>query len=120
MSFFPSSLLEKLYTRESLENTETGFQFKIKNRLSSAKLTEVISAKVGEHPITPSEATLDFGGGNIIKADQIEGEIEFALGQEFTVSVEKAPLSSGDYNVAIAFVAKPFGKLSIKVSDSIA
>ena len=119
MNFIPSALLEKLYTRKSLENNATGFQFKIKNRLSNAQLTEVLSAKVGEKIITPKEVSLDFGGGKVVDPQEIKEPIAFSLGQEFTVKVEGEALAAGDYNVELNFVTQPVGKLSLKIKDKI-
>ena len=69
--FIPSLLLKQLYTFGSLENGPDGVQFALKNRLSDASFTGLSGVKINGSSIALDLVTLDFGGGIILKPDQV-------------------------------------------------
>ena len=71
MALIPSMLLKRLYTYASLENTENGVQFSIKNRLSDAKLTGFHGISIDGKEISNDDLSLDFGEGQVVSPDQI-------------------------------------------------
>ena len=93
MALIPSMLLKRLYTYASLENTDDGVRFSIKNRLSDAKLTAFHGISIDEEEVPADALSLDFGDGQVLSPDQINSgsPIDFPLRKEGT---DSCPVSS--------------------------
>lgn len=120
--FVPSVLLKQLYTFGSLENTDRGIQFAIKNRLKDATLTELIGVKVNGTPVPSDELELYLGDGDVYTPDTISksNPVDFPLRRTLHVRTGSiSHLDIGKHQIEISFRAKPFGKLSFTVEDTI-
>jgi len=119
--FVPSTLLKQLYTFGSLENTDQGVQFAIKNRLKDATLTELMEVKIDGESVPRDELSLFMGNGNTYLADEISSDntIDFPLRRTLHVRAERPALEMGKHEIELSFRAKPFGKLTFTVEDSI-
>jgi hydroxymethylglutaryl-CoA reductase (NADPH) len=119
--FVPSALLKQLYTFNSLENTDQGVEFAIKNRLKDATLTELLDVKIDGESVPRDELHLFMGDGDTYQADEISGDnpIDFPLRRTLHVRAERKLLETGKHEIELSFRAKPFGKLSFTVEDSI-
>ena len=119
--FVPSALLKQLYTFGSLENTDQGVEFAIKNRLKDATLTELLEVKIDGKPVSRDDIHLFMGDGDTYRADDISSEnaIEFPLRRTLHIRAEHPTLTTGKHEIELSFRAKPFGKLSFAVEDSI-
>ena len=120
----PSLLLKQLYTFGSLSNTGSDVKFALKNRLSDATLTGIRSISIDGKPADLANATLELGGGNgPIPVLRVSGSspVEFPLKRVVQVRLEGfGALERGSHEVLVAFDAKPFGELKLKVNDTIA
>jgi hydroxymethylglutaryl-CoA reductase (NADPH) len=116
-----SLLLRQLYTFGSLANTDAGYRFRLKNRLSPATLTGVAGVTVDGHPVPLERLTLGVQGGTPVAATAVSTRkpLDFPLRQEVEVRVGGAPLDAGIHHLALSFAAAPFGDLSFAVRDSI-
>jgi hydroxymethylglutaryl-CoA reductase (NADPH) len=119
--FVPSTLLKQLYTFGSLENTDRGVEFAIKNRLKDATLTELIEVKIDGEPVPRDDVHLFLGDGAVYEADAISADnaIDFPLRRTLHLRADHPALDIGKHEIELAFRAKPFGKLSFAVEDSI-
>jgi hydroxymethylglutaryl-CoA reductase (NADPH) len=120
--FVPSVLLRQLYTFGSLENTDRGVQFSIKNRLKDATLTELIDVKVNGSSVGDDQLRLFMGDGETYGPDDISGSdpIDFPLRRTLHLHATGiGPLDVGKHEIEITFKAKPFGRLSFTVEDAI-
>ena len=119
--FIPSLVLKQLYTNGSLANVEKGVKFALKNRLKNSTLTELTSIKIGGKEVALNEVHLGLGEGVMIRADEISSKnpIDFPLKKSIEVHAVTDRLPAGKYEIEIAFQSKPFGKLKLKVDDSI-
>ena len=119
--FIPKLLLRKLYTYSSLKNIEDGLEFSIKNRLSDATLTKLNHVSINETKYSPDKVKLDLGEGEPLPADKInkDNPIDFPLRKIVNIICENGNLPEGKYKIKLSFEAKPFGKLSFDVEDSI-
>ncbi|MFQ5583664.1 MAG: hydroxymethylglutaryl-CoA reductase, partial [Calditrichia bacterium] len=117
----PSLLLKQLYTFGSLKNNEEGVQFSIKNRLSDATFTGLKSVLVDGKEIPPKNITLHFDDGKFLTPDQVSSKnpIEFPLRKEISISAKGNSLEKGAHKIEVVFDTKPYGKLHLKVTDSI-
>ncbi|MFQ5435802.1 MAG: hydroxymethylglutaryl-CoA reductase, partial [Anaerolineae bacterium] len=120
MALIPSLLLKQLYTFGSLQNTENGIRFSLKNRLSDARLTGVESVKINGNMIPLTAVTLDLdNGSDILPTALAQQPIDFPLRQVVTIFADGEPLPQGKHKVEIKFKTEPFGKLNLKVEDSL-
>jgi hydroxymethylglutaryl-CoA reductase (NADPH) len=119
--FIPSTLLKQLYTFGSLENTDRGVEFAIKNRLKDATLTELIEVKIDGEPVSRDDVHLFLGDGAVYEADAISADntVDFPLRRTLHLRADRPALDIGKHEIELAFRAKPFGKLSFAVEDSI-
>jgi len=117
----PSLLLKQLHTFGSLENTANGVKFSLKNRLSDATLIGLSKVEIAGHDIPLDKVSIEADNGVAIKPSEItkESPIDFPLRKVIDVHAEMENLPEGKYKIRITFEAKPFGKLNLKVEDSI-
>ncbi len=119
--FVPSLLLKQLYTFGSLENSENGVHFAMKNRLSDAKVTEIIGIAVDGQAAPLSGITLDMGNGQALTPETITpaAPVNFPLRQILKLTLDIPPLAPGKHKLEIHFRSEPFGKLKVEVEDTI-
>jgi len=119
--FVPSALLRRLYTFGSLENTDQGVEFAIKNRLKDATLTELQELKIGGVSVPRDQVSLYMGNGETYTADEISTDhtIDFPLRRTLHVRAEGATLDAGKHEIELSFRAEPFGSLQFSVEDSV-
>ncbi len=119
--FIPALVLKQLYTFNSLRNYDGGVQFSLKNRLSDATLTGITSLSLAGINIPLSKILLDLGEGNLVAAANLTEStaIPFSLKDIVTVRCIIPNLPVGKHPIELVFQAKPFGKLTLKIEDSI-
>ena len=119
--FIPSVLLKKLYTIGSLENTDQGVQFSIKNRLKDATLTELERVSIDGTAVPLYDIRLHLGDGTTIDAADLQDSraIDFPLRRTLDVVCNTDTLDVGKHEISIAFKSKPFGTLDFTVEDAI-
>ena len=116
----PSIVLKQLYTFGSLQNTDHGVEFQLKNRLSDATVTDLQSVAFDGHQVPRSAITIDLGEGKSVTPDELaENPIDFPLRRLLTVVCAIEPLPDGKHTIEVRFTAKPFGKLKLKVDGAI-
>jgi len=120
MAMIPSLLLKQLYTFGSLNNTDTGIQFSLKNRLSDATLIAVKSLSIDGKKIPLDDIQFDLGGKNVISTQMLlEKSIDFPLRKIIDVRAKCDALDTGKHALELIFETKPFGKLKLKIEDTI-
>ena len=119
--FFPDALLKQLYTFGSLENTDQGVEFAIKNRLKDATLTQLLDVTINGASVPRENVQLFMGDGETHTATEISDEtpLDFPLRRTLHVRAERPPLEIGKHDIELTFRAQPFGTLSFAVEDSI-
>ncbi|MFK7922066.1 MAG: hydroxymethylglutaryl-CoA reductase [Bacteroidia bacterium] len=116
----PSLLLKQLYTFGSLENTDGGVKFSLKNRLSDATITGVRKVVINGQDIPLEEVKLIVSGKEILPSEISKSSpIDFPLRAIVDIHGKMAPLDLGKHPLEVHFDAKPFGKLKLKVDGSI-
>ena len=118
----PSLLLKQLYTVSSLENTDHGVVFALKNRLSDAQLTGLLALRIDGKEVPLDRVHLELDDGTTLDPGQISKKtpVPFPLRKIVRVAAEIPPLELGKHSLELTFTSKPFGKLTLKVEDSIA
>jgi len=117
----PSLLLKQLYNFSSLQNTEIGLQFSIKNRLSNAELISLLSVQIDGKTVALDTVKIDLGDDNVYSPAQISADhpISFPLGQTLKIIAKTEQLAEGKHNIQVTFNAEPFGELTLDVEDTI-
>ncbi len=116
----PTFLLRKLYIKGSLENLDDGFQFKLKNSISSGTAVNIEPIKINgnEYPLDATVISSDDGEiiGNEISEDKT---FPIKVGLDITIRVKGEQLPEGDHTIDISLTTKEVGKLAFDVQDSI-
>ncbi|MEO1447907.1 MAG: hydroxymethylglutaryl-CoA reductase [Bacteroidota bacterium] len=117
----PSLLLKQLYTFGSLKNTSTGTQFSLKNRLSDATITSLNGVSIGGHAIPLDKIQIQLSDGKTLNPADVTKEtpINFPLRDTLDIQAQMDTLPEGKHPIEVAFSAKPFGKLKLKVEGAI-
>lgn len=119
--FVPSMILKRLYTTNSLLNTDEGVRFSIKNRLNDATLTGIEKIAFEGKEIPLEKLTIVLSDGTRLKPSDISKDkpVDFPLRATFDIYADIEPLDEGKHKVDIAFSAKPFGSLKFDVEDGL-
>ncbi|MBD0401114.1 hydroxymethylglutaryl-CoA reductase [Flammeovirga sp. EKP202] len=120
--FIPSMLLKQLYTRGSLNNTERGIEFSIKNRLKDAEIKELLHIKIDGHEVSNEKIVLHTSNAQDVKATNINSKNRFDFPLRAVIKIEvldHPPLAIEKHEVEISVKASPFGSLKFSVTDAI-
>lgn len=119
--FIPSMILKQLYTFGSLENVPGGVRFSLKNRLSDAKVTELISVKINGETVPAGAMRLALDEDRELAPGDITADqpVDFPLRQTLDILADRDPLPAGKHKIEIQFRTEPFGKLKLEVEDAI-
>lgn len=117
----PSLLLKQLYTFGSLENTDDGIRFSLKNRLSDAQFAGLLSITIDEKNVPLSQIQLAFDDGQQFSPEEVSADnpLDFPLAKIIHIYANGVTLMPGKHSLEIAFDSQPFGTLSFTVEDSI-
>jgi hydroxymethylglutaryl-CoA reductase (NADPH) len=117
----PNLLLKKLYTVGSLKNTDAGPQFALKNRLLDAELVAVSGIAIDGRPLALDDVRLGLAGDRALMPAEVDAAhpVPFPLRSIVTIQTGAADLQKGKHEIEVAFEARPFGNLHLKVEDAI-
>ncbi len=117
----PSLVLRQLYNYGSLKNTDKGFSFTVKNRLTDATVIGISEVSINGLSIALDSVTLQYGENQTSAASDISSEnvIDLKLKSVVTFDVEGANLEAGKHNVVFGFDTKKYGNLLVKVDDAL-
>ena len=90
----PQLILRQLYTNGSLQTTENGIRFSIKNRLADAKILSVNEICIDKINIDLNNVKIAFENGQEFSIDEIKAKpIDFPLRKLFYVKIDNLELS---------------------------
>ena len=117
----PGFLLRRLYVKQSLANTEDGFQFELMNRLGSGYSHKVLPLTVdgAEIPIDSAEFDLE---GKPTRFDQVteQSTLTLAMNKAIVVRVTGTRLEPGAHKIGMGFDVPGLGTLRFDFSDIVA
>lgn len=117
----PGFLLRRLYVKQSLTNTEGGFQFELMNRLGSGYSHKVhpLTVDGAEIPIDSAEFDLE---GTLIRFDHVTEQrtLTLAMNKTIVVRVSGTSLEPGAHKIGMGFDAPGLGTLSFDFTDTVA
>ena len=122
MVYIPGFLINKVYERGSLLNTESGFEFCFKNMMTPMRISGMRDLKLEVDGVRYSTDCINLVlGGKPIQLDSgsSEGALVFAKASKLAVRVSGDSLSDGKHVVKIGFITNEYGGATLKVSDII-
>jgi hypothetical protein len=116
-----SQYLERLFTWESLENTERGVEFELKNRLTDATFSGITAARLDGDPVDLSNASLELPDGTHLPVADITDDdpLEFELGDTAQVVLDRERLTLGTHELEIGIDVDRVGAVSFDVTDEV-
>ncbi|MGE0487951.1 MAG: hydroxymethylglutaryl-CoA reductase [Vulcanimicrobiota bacterium] len=121
MPFIPSLVLRKLYQRSSLRNTHRGVAFSLKNRLGEVMVLGVESFRLDGAPVALNRILAQLPKRSFT-LDRLNADdaLELAVGDRLSLVLDVEPLGEGEHTLEMVFVTAPFGRLRLKVEDTLA
>jgi hydroxymethylglutaryl-CoA reductase (NADPH) len=122
---FPPYMLEKIFIKGSLKNTEKGFEFSLKNVVDSGTLVEFGPVTVDGKAYQAAALTVITGsqerGFQERSCDQITRLAPFAVyvGSTFTIRVNGEALAAGEHAINISALTREIGRISFEVKDTV-
>jgi DNA-binding MarR family transcriptional regulator len=113
--------LERLFTWESLENTERGVEFELKNRLIEAEFQGVTAVKIDGESVTRERITLELSEDERYTADEItpENPLELGLAETVQVVLARDRLRLGVHELEVRLEVEGYGEVGFTTDDEI-
>lgn len=118
--FISPSMLDRVYVRGSLKNTELGYEFKLKNNIDNGTLSGVKSLTVDANAVPLSAVSLKTTAGEK-PAEEItyRSSLPLYYNSEATVKVAGEALPAGPHSVVLAISVYEAGTIQLKIEDEI-
>lgn len=118
--FLSPSMLDRVYVRGSLKNTELGYEFKLKNTVDSGTLSGVKSLSVDGATIELSAVSLKTANAEK-RAEEVsyKSSLPLPYNAEAIVRVAKEPLTVGAHSIVLSISVYEAGTIQIKINDEI-
>jgi len=113
--------LERLFTWESLENTERGVEFELKNRLVETEFTGLTTVRIDGDEVPLEDVTLVLGDGTEVRPDEVseENPLVFDLADTMQVVMDTTRLTLGEHEVSMGFKVENYGRVSFTTEDEV-
>lgn len=117
----PDRMLKRLYTYGSLDQSEQGVTFEVKNRLRDADFTGVSRVTVDGEEFPVDRVELHTRDGDVHSVEDVSAEdpIEFPVGRTVKVLLDELELEEGEHTIELEFSTRPFGDLDLEITDSL-
>jgi hypothetical protein len=117
---FPPFILAKLYVKGSLKNTETGFEFSLKNIIDSTMLSGIGPIVVGDKSYEGSAIKMTLGEKEW-QGDQIDKAhlVPVKMGVPLRIMIQGEPLAAGAQKISVTATTTDIGKIKFDVKDNI-
>ncbi len=117
----PGFLLRRLYVKQSLKNTDEGFEFKLLNRLGSGYAYKMRPVTVDGRELPLDSATFDLDG-EATGFDEVSQDRTFtlAMNKSIIIRVSGTRLDPGPCKIGMAFDVPGLGALGFDFIDTIA
>ena len=118
--FVPRTLLRRLYTFGSLENTEQGVRFSLKNRLKDASFTRLQTLKIDGKEVPREAIRLQLADGKTLRPDDLRSTpVDFPLRSTLHISSDIGAIETGRHTIELSFRSSSFGTLGFTVEDTL-
>lgn len=116
----PGFLLRRLYVKQSLKNTEEGFEFTMLNRLGSGYAFKMRPLTLDGRALPLNSAAFDFDG-ETTGFHEVSDEKTFtlAMNKSITIRVAGTRLDPGPHKIGMGFDVPGLGALSFDFTDTV-
>ncbi|MUV85722.1 hypothetical protein GJ631_03795 [Natronomonas sp. CBA1123] len=113
--------LQRLFTWESLENTERGVEFELKNRLIEAEFEGITLVALDEEEVPQGEITVELSEDEQYQADEItpEDPLELDLAETVQMVLDRDRLRLGVHELQVGLQVEGYGEVSFTTDDEI-
>ncbi len=117
----PGFLLRRLYVKQSLKNTEDGFEFALLNRLGSGYAFKMRPLTLDGRTLPLNSAAFDLDG-EVTGFHEVSNEKTFtlAMNKSITIRVAGIRLDPGPHKIGMGFDVPGLGALSFDFTDTVA
>jgi hypothetical protein len=116
----PSFLLAKLYVKDSLKNTATGFEFGLKNIIDSTMLIGIGPISAGEKTYVGEEIKMTLADRTVDGTElSSHNPIPVHVGTPFKVSVFGKPLESGANKIIVVATTSELGRIKFEINETV-
>jgi hypothetical protein len=117
---FPMYMLNRVYVQKSLKNTESGYEFTLKNVIESGTLGGLKSLSLDGATVPLDTITLRTALGEK-RADEISPRnyVPLRFNAEAAIAVTGQPLAAGQHEIKLTIVVLEAGALELKIEDEI-
>ncbi|MCR4425635.1 MAG: hypothetical protein NUW23_05510 [Firmicutes bacterium] len=120
MIVVPETILRRLYVPGSLENTDSGFQFRLRNSLARGTLTAVGSLVVDGAEQNPDSVAIHVGEERVAALEvSPSSPVALPVNVPVTVSVVSVRLSPGHHEIHLPVVLRETGPVELVLRDSV-
>ena len=112
----PGFLLRRLYVKDTLKNTNDGFQFELRNRLGSGYALRVHPVKVDGVEVPIESTSFDLDGEAVAFADvSSKNTLALAMNKAIVIRVVGTRLDGGPRKIGMGFDVPGLGMLSFRL-----
>lgn len=113
--------LERLFTWESLENTERGVEFELKNRLVESTFEGVTFVTIDRQQVPPEDILIERTADEQYRADEISAEnpLHLELAETVQVIADRDRLRLGVHELEVGLTVGGYGDVSFTTDDEI-
>lgn len=113
--------LERLFTWESLENTERGVEFELKNRLVEGELHDIGSATLDGEELPAADIRLELSDGTLVAAEAVSADdpVPFDLAETVQVIIDVPRLRLGTHTLGVDMDIEGFGTVGFETDDDV-
>ena len=113
--------LERLFTWESLENTERGVEFELKNRLVESTFEGVTFVTIDRQQVPPEDILIERTADEQYRADEISAEnpLHLELAETVQVIADRDRLRLGVHELEVGLTVDGYGDVSFTTDDEI-
>ena len=117
----PGFLLRRLYAKQSLRNTDEGFEFRLLNRLGSGYAYKMHPVTLDGRELPLNRAAFDLDG-ETTGFDEVSQNRTFtlAMNKSITIRVVGTHLDPGPRKIGMAFDVPGLGTLGFDFTDTVA
>lgn len=117
----PSFLLAKLYVKGSLKNSDSGFEFSLKNIIDSTMLIGIGPITVGEKSYEGDAITMTIADRSVNGAElSRSNSVPVRMGVPLKVAVAGEKLPAGAQKVSVSATTTDIGKIKFDINDTVA
>ncbi len=122
MPLVPAFILRRLYIKGSLQNTEFGWRFTLRNSLGSGYAIGLVPLKLDDSIEIPMTDIWFESDGVVVTFDQVTEDNTFGLkmNREIVINVNASQLASGEHTVYFGCIVPGIGQIGFDFKDNVA